>query len=202
MIRQGSHDRSGRGAREYLNVLKVCLKLLASSAIGRLVLNFKHYSLARHYTVMSTRSAEPVPLDPAQQRVVELFDVLAPNLGFTRSHTIAVRVANEGGGEEVSRRLSQAGIITNKNLLPGDKSPKHPQGIRLGTPELTRVGMKEKEMVAVAELLDGLLHKGRDPDAIAREVVALKDGFTTLQYCFGAGEAAYRYYDLVGRDPS
>ncbi|TDY22294.1 AraC family transcriptional regulator [Paraburkholderia sp. BL6665CI2N2] len=85
MIRQGSHDRSGQAAREYLNVLKICLKLLARSAIGRLVLNFKHYSLARHYTVMSPRSAEPVSVDPAQQRLVELFDVLAPTPGFTRT---------------------------------------------------------------------------------------------------------------------
>ncbi|MDR3738299.1 MAG: AraC family transcriptional regulator [Terracidiphilus sp.] len=69
------------------------------SAVGRLVLNFKHYSLARHYIVMSTRSVEPVsvergpanrdpaggPVDPAQQRLVELFDLLAPTPGMTRS---------------------------------------------------------------------------------------------------------------------
>ncbi|NDY74862.1 AraC family transcriptional regulator, partial [Desulfobacter hydrogenophilus] len=59
------------------------------------MLNFKHYSLARHYIVMSTRFAEPAPADhrpaldgpgdPAQQRLVELFDKLAPNPGITRS---------------------------------------------------------------------------------------------------------------------
>ena len=130
------------------------------------------------------------------------FDVLAPELGFTRSHTLAVRVAREGGGEAVARRLSEAGIITNKNLLPGDSSPKHPQGIRLGTPELTRLGMGEKEMVAVAEIFDRLVHRGHSPEAIAREAAELKRGFTGVQYCFGAGEAAYRYYDLVGRSPS
>lgn len=130
------------------------------------------------------------------------FDVLAANLGFTASHTIAVRVSQEGGGEEVSRKLTAGGIITNKNLLPGDTSPKHPQGVRLGTPEVTRVGMREREMVRIAELFDGLLHKGRDPAAIAEEAAQLKSGFTTLQYCFGAGESAYRYYDLVGREPS
>ena len=130
------------------------------------------------------------------------FDVLAPDLGFTASHTIAVRVQREGGGEAVARRLADAGIITNKNLLPGDTSPKHPQGIRLGTPELTRVGMREGEMAAVAELFDRLLHSGRPTEAIAQEVAELKSGFTGLKYCFGAGEAAYRYYDLVGRSPS
>jgi glycine hydroxymethyltransferase len=129
------------------------------------------------------------------------FDVLGAELGFTRSHTIAVRVSREGGGETVARRLAEAGIITNKNLLPGDTSPKHPGGIRLGTPEVTRVGMHEAEMVRIAELLDDLLHRSRSPESVRAGAEALKRGHTGITYCFGAGEAAYRYYDLVGRDP-
>jgi len=46
------------------------------------------------------------------------------------------------------------------------------------------------------------LHKGRSTEQVARAAAELKSGFTTLRYCFGAGEAAYRYYDLVGREPS
>ncbi len=130
------------------------------------------------------------------------FDVLAPDLGFTRSHTIAVRVEREGGGEDVAKRLAASGIISNKNLLPGDKSPRHPGGVRLGTPEVTRVGMREAEMGRIAELFDDLLHKGRPADEVRAAAAELKRGHTTLQYCFAAGEAGYRYYDLVGRDPS
>lgn len=130
------------------------------------------------------------------------FDVLAPDLGFTRSHTIAVRVEKEGGGESVAKRLADAGVISNKNLLPGDKSSKHPGGIRLGTPEVTRVGMREPEMTRIAELFDDLLHRNRSPTEVAAHAAELKSGFTTVHYCFAAGEAAYRYYDLVGRDPS
>lgn len=130
------------------------------------------------------------------------FDVLAEHLGFTRSHTVAVRVEREGGGAESARRLADAGIVANKNLLPGDRSPKSPGGVRLGTPEVTRLGMGPKEMVRIAELFDALLHRGRPTEAVREEAAALKSGFTTLRYCFGAGEAAYRYYDLVGRDPS
>ena len=130
------------------------------------------------------------------------FDVLAAPLGFTRSHTIAVRVAREGGGEAVARRLADAGIIANKNLLPGDSSPRHPGGIRLGSPEVTRVGMGVREMGRIAELFDDLLHRNRPPEEVRAAAAELKAGFTTLRYCFGAGEAAYRYYDLVGRDPA
>jgi glycine hydroxymethyltransferase len=129
------------------------------------------------------------------------FDVLAADLGFTRSHTLAVRVEKEGGGAEVAARLSRAGVITNKNLLPGDRSSKHPGGVRLGTPEVTRVGMGVAEMDRIAELFDGLLHRGRTEAETAAAAAELKREFTTLRYCFGAGEAAYRYYDLVGKEP-
>ncbi len=57
-------------------------------------------------------------------------------------------------------------------------------------------------MGRIAELLDDLLHRGKDPAAVGREAAELKREFTTLKYRFAAGEAAYRYYDLVGRDPS
>jgi glycine hydroxymethyltransferase len=157
----------------------------------------EHLAFGRAYARQVVKNAQAL----GQALHERGFDVLAADLGFTKSHTLAVRVQNEGGGEAVARQLSQVGVITNKNLLPGDKSPKHPQGIRIGTPEVTRVGMKEKEMVQVAVLLDDLLHRGKDPTEVARAAAELKAGFTTLQYCFGAGEAAYRYYDLVGRDP-
>jgi len=158
----------------------------------------EHIEFGREYARQTVANARAL----AQALHDRGFDVLAPNLGFTRSHTIAVRVEKEGGGESVAKRLADSGIITNKNLLPGDRSPKHPGGLRLGTPEVTRVGMREKEMERIAELFDAFLHRGTPGAEIAREAAELKRGFTTLKFCFGAGEAAYRYYDLVGRDPS
>lgn len=158
----------------------------------------EHLEFGREYARRTVANARAL----AQALHDRGFDVLAPNLGFTRSHTIAVRVDREGGGEAVAKRLADAGVITNKNLLPGDKSPKHPGGVRLGTPEVTRVGMREREMERIAELFDDLLHKGKPGKEVLRAAAELKSGFTQIQYCFGAGEAAYRYYDLVGRDPA
>ena len=45
-------------------------------------------------------------------------DVLCPDLGFTRSHAIAVDVSKFGGGKEISQLLEDANIICNKNMLP------------------------------------------------------------------------------------
>jgi glycine hydroxymethyltransferase len=170
--------------------------LHAMAALG--VSLAEHLAFGRDYARQVVRNAQAL----AQALHERGFDVLGEPLGFTKSHTVAVRVSHEGGGAEVARRLAEVGIITNKNLLPGDKSPKAPQGIRLGSPEVTRVGMREREMARIAELMEALLHRGVAPTEVTREVAELKAGFTTLKYCFGAGEAAYRYYDLVGRDPA
>ncbi len=56
------------------------------------MLNFKHYSLCSHHTVMSTQVVAPVTHDPAQQRMLELFDVLAPNAGMTRTNLEGVNL--------------------------------------------------------------------------------------------------------------
>ncbi len=158
----------------------------------------EHLEFGREYARRTVANARAL----AQALHDKGFDVLAAELGFTRSHTLAVRVVREGGGADVARRLADAGIIANKNLLPGDRSPKQPGGIRLGTPEVTRVGMGAREMGRIAELMDALLHRGRSVEEVAALAAELKHGFTTLRYCFGAGEAAYRYYDLVGREPN
>ncbi len=123
--------------------------------------------------------------------------VLGERLGFTESHTIAVDVSHEGGGAPVALDLEKANIITNKNLLPGDKSPVTPSGIRLGSQELTRLGMKESEMEEVGDLIHRVAVKKKSPQEVAKDVAALRRGFNTIQYCFHNKEEAYRRYRLV-----
>jgi glycine hydroxymethyltransferase len=61
-------------------------------------------------------------------------------------------------GKEGEKALGLAGITVNKNTVPFDpRSPYDPSGIRLGTPALTTRGMKETEMVQVAEWIDKAL---------------------------------------------
>lgn len=116
---------------------------------------------------------------------------LCPDLGFSASHTVAVDVRDHGGGAECAQRLEQAGIIVNKNLLPWDKDPVRPSGLRLGTQELTRLGMREGQMAEVAELIARVVVRGEKPEAVKPAVGALKAGFTKVHYCFGEGIDAY-----------
>jgi glycine hydroxymethyltransferase len=72
--------------------------------------------------------------------------------GGTECHLLVVDLKSRGlGGKEIATVLETAGIITNKNTVPGDKSPFAPSGVRLGTPAITTRGMKEKEMKIIAK---------------------------------------------------
>lgn len=123
--------------------------------------------------------------------------VLCPNLGFTKSHAIALDVSAFGGGRECAQLLEDANIICNKNMLPSDTSAVKPSGLRFGTQELTRVGMKESEMKAVAELVARVVKNKEDPKKVKEDVKTLKKDFTSIRYCFNEGEPAYRYHKLV-----
>jgi len=60
-------------------------------------------------------------------------------------------------GDMAARILDQAGIVCNRNTIPGDKSSFASSGIRLGTPWLSQRGFKEAEMVKLADIIADLL---------------------------------------------
>lgn len=120
-------------------------------------------------------------------------EVLCEHLGFTESHTIVVDVEQFQGGAKVAKSLEAANIILNKNLLPWDSDPVRPCGIRIGSQELTRLGMKEKDMAEVAELVARVVVKGELPERVKPDVIDFKRHFTKVHYCFFEGEEAYDY---------
>ncbi len=119
------------------------------------------------------------------------FKVLCEHKGFTESHQIAIDVRDFGGGDAVAKRLEQAYIITNKNMLPWDNSPDKPSGLRLGVQELTRIGMKESEMIEIASIMKRLLMDEEPVNTVKQDAIALKKDFQDVKYSFDGG-AAYR----------
>lgn len=79
--------------------------------------------------------------------------------GGTDSHLLLVDTWSNGvGGKEASDRLEEAGIIVNKNAIPGDtRPPVDPSGIRLGTAAETTRGKKEADMIEIAKKIDQVL---------------------------------------------
>lgn len=122
------------------------------------------------------------------------FSVLCKELGYTKSHQVAVDVSKIGGGSVVAANLEKANVIANKNLFPWDNvnGTDDPSGIRLGTQELTRLGMKEPEMKEVARVLKRVAIDKEKPEKVKKDVILLKSQYQTVQYCFD-GDGAYEF---------
>ncbi len=75
--------------------------------------------------------------------------------GGTDNHLMLVDLRpKEINGKDAQNILDRAGITVNKNAIPFDTYPIFkPGGIRLGTPAVTTRGMKEEEMLEIADLI-------------------------------------------------
>jgi len=60
-------------------------------------------------------------------------------------------------GDLAARILDIAGLVTNRNTIPGDASALNPSGVRLGTPWITQRGLKEAETHQVADIIADVL---------------------------------------------
>jgi glycine hydroxymethyltransferase len=115
--------------------------------------------------------------------------VLAAKRGYTRSHQVIADVKAFGGGLEAAGRLAEANIITNKNLIPTDRPEdwERPSGLRIGTIEITRLGLMEAHMPVIAEFFERVLVKREKPEAVRRDVEDFRLPLQTFYYCFDNG---------------
>ena len=116
-----------------------------------------------------------------QQQVIKNAQVLADELkklgyklvsGGTDNHLMLVDVKSSVGltGKYAEKVLCSFNITCNKNTIPNDsEKPMISSGIRLGTPALTTRGMKEKEMIAIAHLIDKAL-RNHDNEELKQQV--------------------------------
>jgi glycine hydroxymethyltransferase len=89
--------------------------------------------------------------------------------GGTDNHLMLVDLRPKGmNGKQAQEILDQACITVNKNAIPFDtESVFKGGGIRVGTPAVTTRGMKEEEMMEIADLMDKALSSGGDPAVLA-----------------------------------
>ncbi|MBM7570702.1 serine hydroxymethyltransferase [Aquibacillus albus] len=112
--------------------------------------------------------------------------VLGSHKGFTETHQVILDVTKFGGGLSVAQKLAKANIITNKNLIPSDKPENwdYPSGLRIGTTEITRLGMKEQEMDIIADLIVAVLEGSKGTDAARQQVIEMRKSYQKIHYCF------------------
>ncbi len=91
--------------------------------------------------------------------------------GITESHQVALAYGKYMEGGKIARRLERYNIITDI-------------GIRLGTCEITRLGMKEIEMEQIAELISASIRGSRSVSEVKRKVKKLCSEFSEIHFCF------------------
>ncbi len=115
--------------------------------------------------------------------------VLAANRGYTQTHQVIANVREFGGGLDTAHKLAEANLITNKNLIPGDKPEDwdRPGGLRIGTIEITRLGLMEDDMSTIAEFFKRVLIDGEDTDAVRKDAEAFRLPLQNFYYNFDNG---------------
>ena len=90
--------------------------------------------------------------------------------GGTDNHVMLVDLRPSGlNGKQAQEALDHAGITVNKNAIPFDTEPiMKTGGIRVGTPAMTTRGMKEEEMMEIADMMHDALRNAERPEELAK----------------------------------
>lgn len=94
--------------------------------------------------------------------------------GGTDNHLLVLDFRDRPfSGKDAAKAFALAGIVGNFNMVPGDpRKPFVTSGVRLGTPALTSMGMREPEMDLIAGWIDDVCRHIKDPEQTAGRVRA------------------------------
>jgi glycine hydroxymethyltransferase len=106
--------------------------------------------------------------------------VFARERGATTSHQFAIEAARFGGGQAAARRLERARLLACGIGLPIAPVAGDINGLRLGVPEIVRLGMAPGHMGELAELIAQAL--GSEPEPVAARVTEFRRRFSGLRY--------------------
>lgn len=97
--------------------------------------------------------------------------------------------------EEAVQALNKAGLVVNTLFLCG-AGPKGAgaKGLRLGTTEVTRLGMGAKEMEIVAHGIASVLSRQVNSETVKNRMMALRSKYQNIKYCFETGEQLTNWF--------
>ena len=101
--------------------------------------------------------------------------------GGTDNHLMLVDLSDRDmTGKTLEKLLDRAHITVNKNTVPGEKrSPFITSGIRVGTPAATTRGMREPEMIEIADMIADVIERGEEAvDEVSRRALNLTQKYT------------------------
>ena len=124
-----------------------------------------------------------------QKQIVKNASVLAKTLmdggiklfsNGTDNHLMLLDLRGTGvSGKELEHLLDEAHITANKNSIPNDTaSPFNPNGLRIGTPDVTTRGMKEDAMVIIGNcIIDVIKNKEEAVERVSNTIKQLTESY-------------------------
>jgi glycine hydroxymethyltransferase len=109
--------------------------------------------------------------------------LFAAERSATRSHQFAIRTP--GGGQRAARRLRRANLLACGIGLPTPPVDGDVGGLRVGTPEIVRLGMTEADMPVLASFIARGLDPDVEPGTVAAEVTEWRTGFSGVHFTAG-----------------
>jgi glycine hydroxymethyltransferase len=146
-----------------------------SAALAISLLDWRQHGAA--YAASMVEAAQAL----ATALVSEGIPVFCPRGTATTSHQFAIEAAQYGGGQAACKRLRTANILACGIGLPIALVAGDLNGLRLGTPEIVRRGMRPGDMPTLAKLIAQAL-RASNPEAVAVEVTNFRQSFNGLSF--------------------
>ena len=147
-----------------------------TAALGITLQDWKTVGAA--YAQMMVKTSQALAQN-LQSRGVNIF---AADKGFTTSHQFAILAARYGGGQKAAKRMGEAGLLACGIGLPIAPVDGDINGLRIGTPEIVRLGMKVEHMDQLADFIARSLDLANDAHSIQREITEWRKQFKGVHY--------------------
>jgi glycine hydroxymethyltransferase len=147
-----------------------------TAALGITLQDWK--SVGRDYAQMMVKTSQALAQHLQNQGV----NIFAADKGFTTSHQFAILAAPYGGGQTAARRMGEAGLLACGIGLPIEQVEGDLNGLRIGTPEIVRIGMKVEHMKDLAGFIARSLDTNVEPKSIQREITEWRKQFSGVHY--------------------
>ncbi len=147
-----------------------------TAALGITLQDWK--SVGREYAQMMVKTSQAL----AQHLHESGVKIFAADKGFTTSHQFAILAAPYGGGQNAARRMGEAGLLACGIGLPIEQVEGDLNGLRIGTPEIVRIGMKVEDMKELAGFIARSLDSKPDSQSIKREITEWRKQFSGVHY--------------------
>ncbi|WP_038210485.1 serine hydroxymethyltransferase [Xenophilus azovorans] len=144
------------------------------AALARSLLDWKVHGRAYGAAMRETAQALAAALDALG------LPVFARSRGFTQSHQLALEAARWGGGQRAARTLAEGGLLACGIGLPVAPVEGDVNGLRLGVPEIVRLGLGPQDMPMLAGWIARAL--AGEGAQVREEVKALRARLGPLRY--------------------